>query len=234
MTSHAFLLLLEQTISRKHLLLHPFYQAWSRGELSLDCLREYAMQYYHHVKAFSCYLISLIYHTKDPYTRKYLLQNVLDEEGGSPNHPDLWRAFALRLGATEEQLEEHTPGKAMSALIDTFDEICRNGCVTDGLAGLYAYESQIPAVSESKIHGLQKYYHLQNPNDWKYFTVHIEADKEHAAVERELLLRNLYSSELNIDKKSEASALQAVQRVLDGLWEFLSSLCDQYQIALMC
>jgi hypothetical protein len=35
-----------------------------------------------------------------------------------------------------------------------------------------------------------------------YFTVHIEADKEHAAIERELLLRH-------IDRKNEASALNS-------------------------
>lgn len=224
MTAASFLILLEQQISNKHLLTHPFYQAWTRGELSLECLREYAIQYYHHVKAFPCYLSSVHSHTDDACTRKQLLQNLVDEEAGTPNHPDMWRAFALRLGVTDEQLDRHIPGEAISAVIETFKEICRHGSTAEGLAALYAYESQIPAVSESKIEGLKAHYNLKNPKDWEYFTVHIAADKEHAAIERELLLQH-------VDENNMPLALNAAQRVLNRLWDFLTSLCMQYNVA---
>jgi pyrroloquinoline-quinone synthase len=224
MAADSFLVLLEKRISDKHLLSHPFYQAWTRGELSLECLKEYAIEYYHHVKAFPCYLSSVHSHTEDAFTRKQLLQNLVDEEAGTPNHPDLWRAFALRLGATEEQLNTSKPGQAISDLIETFKEICLNGSTADGLAALYAYESQIPAVSESKIEGLAAHYNLKNPKDWTYFTVHIDADKEHAAVERQLLSQH-------IDENNAPSALNAAQRILDRLYDFLTSLCMQYNIS---
>ena len=94
---------LDAQIKEKHLLNHPFYQAWSRGELSLECLQEYAKEYYHHVKAFPTYISALHAHTECPSTRKALLQNLMEEEGGSPNHPDLWKNFALSLGVKEEE-----------------------------------------------------------------------------------------------------------------------------------
>lgn len=223
MTTVQFLILLEQQICNKHLLTHSFYQAWKEGKLSIECLREYAMQYYHHIKAFPRYLSAIHSHTDDPFTRKQLLQNLMDEEAGTPNHPDMWRAFILRLGSTENQIDAHGAGKAISSLIETFEEICRKGSTAEGLAALYAYESQIPAVSESKIEGLIKHYNLKNPKDWEYFTVHIEADKEHASIERELLSQ--YVNESNV-----TLALNAAQRVLDRLWDFLTSLCHQYSI----
>lgn len=224
MTTASFFNALELAISNKHLLKHEFYQAWTRGELSMQCLREYAIQYYHHVKAFPCYLSALHSHTDDASTRKQLLQNLVDEEAGSPNHPEMWRAFALRLGATDDELDSHKPGKAISALIETFKEICRSGSTAEGLAALYAYESQIPAVCESKIEGLKTHYHLMSPKDWLYFSVHIAADKEHAAVERNLLSQH-------IDVRNAASALNAANRILDRLQDFLTSLCMQYNIA---
>lgn len=224
MDTTTFLNALEQQIQNKHLLTHDFYLAWTRGELSIECLREYAMQYYHHVKAFPRYLSAVHSHTDNPLTRKHLLQNLVDEEAGNPNHPEMWRSFALSLGATEEEIDAHTAGKEITALIDTFEEICRNGSTAEGIAALYAYESQIPAVSESKIDGLKTHYNMKSPKDWVYFTVHIEADKEHAAVERQLLSEH-------VNATNAKDALTAAQRILDRLWDFLTSLAERYQIA---
>ena len=47
---------LEACIAKYDLLRHPFYKAWSAGELTRDDLREYACYYYHHVEAFPTYL----------------------------------------------------------------------------------------------------------------------------------------------------------------------------------
>ena len=76
-------------------------------------------------------------------------------------------------------------------MIATFRSVCSEGDIAAGLAALYAYESQIPAVSESKIDGLIKHYYFEDPESYRYFTVHIEADREHAAAERALLEANV-------------------------------------------
>ena len=34
------------------MLSHPFYQAWTEGRLSVEALRAYARQYFHHVEVF--------------------------------------------------------------------------------------------------------------------------------------------------------------------------------------
>src|SRR5271169_4807718 len=105
----AFLNELDEQIQEKHLLKHTFYLAWSKGELSQDCLKEYAIEYYHHVKAFPTYLSALHARTEDMKTRQGILQNLVDEELGGPNHPELWKSFALNLGATEQEIEQHVP-----------------------------------------------------------------------------------------------------------------------------
>lgn len=215
---------LEQLIERKHLLKHPFYLAWSAGKLSRECLKEYAMQYYHHVQAFPSYLSGIHFHTEDPETRKHLVQNLADEELGTPNHPELWEQFAIALGATKEEIQSHQPNKEIQHLIANFRKVCLEGDVAEGLAALYTYESQIPAVSISKIDGLKKFYGMTSPKDWKYFSVHIIADKEHAAVERKLLEN--YVSPTNMPKLKAAT-----ESVLDALGDFLSGLAIQYNVA---
>ncbi|KIC75250.1 PqqC-like protein [Neochlamydia sp. EPS4] len=219
-----FLSKIDNQIQDKHLLKHPFYQAWSRGELSKECLVEYAKEYYQHVKAFPRYLSALHSHTEDADTRRHLLNNLIEEEAGLPNHPDLWKSFTQQLGASTEEIEAHRPSPSMQAIIHTFMESCKNSSTAEGIASLYAYESQIPSICISKIKGLKEHYGMQEPSHWKYFSVHIEADKEHAAVERKLLER--YAN-----KSNEALIAASVERTLLVLWNFLSSLCTRYQLA---
>ncbi len=85
------------SIEDRHLLRHPFYVAWSKGELSLEQLRQYAGQYMHHVLAEPTYLGAV--HSNTPHfasdgksdlsMRQAILQNLIDEEFGPENHPAL-------------------------------------------------------------------------------------------------------------------------------------------------
>ena len=215
---------IDTQVTAKHLLTHPFYQAWARGELSREALQDYARQYYHHVAAFPTYLSAVHTNTEDQAVRKQILANLIDEEAGCPNHPELWLDFADALGVTRNEAQNVALEPETRHLIDTFRDVCRQGEPTDGLAALYAYESQIPAVSESKIDGLKAHYGMTDPKAYRYFSVHIEADKEHAAVERQLLANNLNGS-------NGPSAVRAADRVLDALWQMLSGVCARHGIA---
>jgi pyrroloquinoline-quinone synthase len=219
-----FLTDLDQQIQEKHLLKHPFYQAWSKGMLKRECLIEYAKEYYPHVRAFPTYLSALHSHIEDMETRIELLQNLIEEEAGKPNHPELWKTFALSLGASEEELTHHTPCEEIQLLIEMFRSICREGSVVEGLASLYAYESQIPAICLSKIEGLKAHYGFRNPRDWRYFSVHIHADQKHAKIEKDLLAQYFTFDCVQ-------GVRHVVQHVLDGLWNFLSQMCNRHKIA---
>ena len=215
---------IDHDIAEKHLLKHPFYLAWTRGELTKDALTDYARQYYHHVAAFPTYLSAVHAKCEDQPTRKQLLNNLIDEEAGSPNHPELWAKFARALGVDRGDLEQTGKWPETENLIDTFRSVCSSGSTPGGLAALYAYESQIPAICESKIEGLKKYYGFANPEDYEYFSVHIEADREHSAAERRMLATH-------VDDSNAGSVRASVAQVLNALWEMLSGVCRRHAIA---
>jgi pyrroloquinoline-quinone synthase len=215
---------IDNDIAEKHLLKHPFYLAWTRGELSKEALADYAKQYYHHVAAFPTYVSAVHAGCDDKATRKQLLSNLIDEEAGSPNHPDLWLEFAEALGVSEVDVQNTDKQPETKNLIDTFRSVCGRGSTAEGLAALYAYESQIPAICESKIDGLKKHYGFSDPKYYEYFSVHIEADREHSAAERKML--GAY-----IDDHNFESVRESVNRVLDALWQLLSGVCRRHAIA---
>ena len=215
---------IDNDIAEKHLLKHPFYLAWTRGELSREALIDYARQYYHHVAAFPTYLSAVHAKCEDQTTRKQILSNLIDEEAGSPNHPELWKKFAEGLGVEDADLVKTAKQPETENLIDTFRSACGDGSTLEGLAALYAYESQIPAICESKIDGLKKHYGFKNPEHYEYFSVHLQADREHSAAERKMV--NTYVNNCNFD-----SVRASVDRVLDALWEMLSGVCRRHAIA---
>ena len=216
---------IDARVTTRHLLTHPFYQAWTRGELSRPALQDYARQYYQHVAAFPTYLSAVHAGTDDPAARRQILANLIDEEAGDPNHPELWLRFAGSLGVEADDVRSATPWPETRGLIDTFRTLCRDGSTAEGLAALYAYESQIPAVSESKIDGLRAFYGMASDDEgYRYFSVHVEADREHAAAERALLTQY-------VDCENAPAVGEAVDRTLDALWEMLSGVCRRHAIA---
>jgi pyrroloquinoline-quinone synthase len=221
---NTYLQTIDNAVAGKHLLKHPFYLAWTRGELSREALTDYAKQYYHHVAAFPTYLSAVHSRCDDQGTRKQVLQNLIDEEAGSPNHPDLWKQFAGGLGVSADEIVNTVKESETTRLIGTFRDVCGQRSTVEGLAALYAYESQIPEICESKIDGLKKHYGMSDPEHYRYFSVHIEADREHAAAEREMLGQH-------VNGENFANVQSSVTRVLDALWDMLSGVCRRHAIA---
>ncbi|MEY2536560.1 MAG: pyrroloquinoline-quinone synthase [Verrucomicrobiota bacterium] len=219
-----YLALIDRQIAKKHLLTHPFYLAWARGELTKEALADYAQQYYHHVAAFPTYLSAVHSTCEDQVARKQILSNLIDEEAGEPNHPELWLQFAESLGLSRDQVRATERQPETAVLIDTFRDVCGKSATADGLAALYAYESQIPSVSESKIDGLKKHYGFNDSKGYEYFSVHVEADREHSAAERAMLEK--YVTEGNL-----SSVQTSVERILNALWDLLSGVCRRHAIA---
>ncbi|MGI4789888.1 MAG: CADD family putative folate metabolism protein [Janthinobacterium lividum] len=221
--SHPSLIQIDRQVADRSVLAHPFYQAWQRGELTQAALADYAGQYYHHVAAFPQYLSALHSHTADAGTRRAVLQNLIDEEAGDPNHPELWLQFAEGIGSARADVLAAPATPETLVLVDTFQRLCRNGSVAAGLAALYSYESQIPEVAKTKIAGLETHYGIHDDETLAYFRVHQEADVEHAAVERGLLVRHLNDAD-----SQDAGA--ASQQALDAVWNLLSGVCQRHAI----
>src|SRR6185369_6531601 len=74
MTTQEFFQQLDARIAEFDLLCHPFYKAWSAGELSRDDLREYARDYYHHVNAFPTYLAELSMRLEESELRRAVMR----------------------------------------------------------------------------------------------------------------------------------------------------------------
>ena len=149
MTTAEFFDQLDARIAPFDLLCHPFYRAWSAGQLSRDDLREYARDYYHHVNAFPTYLAELSMRLEEGELRRAVLANLADEKGwdaANPEHAELWLDFAEGMGASRN-LRGHQPVPEIRNLMAFFHNVASEGTPEEALAAFYAYESQVPRVA---------------------------------------------------------------------------------------
>jgi pyrroloquinoline-quinone synthase len=214
-----FFLALDGRLDRYDLLQHPFYQAWSKGELTREDLCEYAAEYWHHVSAFPAYLSALHSQLPDGKLRRVVLGNLAEEEGlhdGIP-HSDLWMDFARGMGADEDSVRAREIGPQTRALLEQF-RATMEGSPAAALTALYAYESRVPAIAKTKAEGLQNHYGA-NDSTRRYFTVHKLADVHHARV-----WRNALADELAAHPEDSDAALAAGEDAARALWETLDGI----------
>ena len=155
---------LDSKIADHNLLDHPFYQAWSAGELSLVTLRSYAREY----GAF----ISTI-------PQGWEAVDDAEIAAEETEHIDLWADFATGLDTTvsEAQIPQ------VKLLVETANALFSERATA--LGALYAFEAQQPATAASKLAGLKAFYQLPKKVE-PYFETH--AHNEHEA---EILLEQI-------------------------------------------
>ncbi len=209
---------LDREIQRRHLLKHPFYQAWSQGTLSREVLQDYASQYYHFESRFPRYVAETYAHLEDPRDRRVLLENLTDEEGREPTHPELWLRFTRALGLPRGKVVSGPVAPQTRKLLETYEHLTHDGSAVEGLSALYAYESIFPEVATEKSRGLKAFYGLRAPGAHEFFRVHAEADVEHSAAERGVLARALQHNPASLP-----AAQRATRRTVGSWWDFLSA-----------
>jgi len=213
---------LKKTISERSVLQHPFYQAWQKGEVDVETLREYTGQYYPHVLAFPTYLSAVHANCPDIVVRQQILENLIEEEHGEKNHPELWLRFAEGLGISRREVVAKTPLKSTKKFISTFQETTRNASYPAGMAALYAYESQIPKVSQTKMDGLRTFYGVNDARSLEFFKAHIGLDEIHSQVAARIISKHATTSE------GQREVLRCARGAADAYWGFLDGVMDAY------
>jgi pyrroloquinoline-quinone synthase len=193
---------IERSRERWDVLRHPFYQRWSKGELSADELAFYSGQYRHAVEAIATMSAAAADALPE---RKELRRHAAEELG----HVRLWDGFVSASGG--ETTAE--PTSETAACVETWTA---DGDPAQILARLYAIESSQPAISRTKLEGLLGPYGYEEGAGTAYFSVHESRDVEHADEVRELI-EELGDVDEDALAAAAESAYRANWRLLDGV-----------------
>jgi pyrroloquinoline-quinone synthase len=144
-----------------------------------------------------------------------LLDNLVDEEGRDPTHPELWLDFAEGLGVSRRAARGARPSVSTRELLATYERLTSAGPAS-ALAALYSYESIFPEIAAEKSRGIRAMYGIRDPKAHEFFRVHTGADVEHSRAERKVL-----EAELHRTPGSRALALRSARDAIGAWWSFL-------------
>jgi pyrroloquinoline-quinone synthase len=194
---------IEESRSRCDVLCHPFYERWSRGELTRAELGRYSGQYRHAVEA----IAAMSGAAAEAAPERSELARHADEEAG---HVRLWDGFVSAVGGSTDA----APTPETRECVDAWTS--DDGLVAT-LARLYAIESGQPEISRTKREGLAAFYGVEAGTGTAYFEVHEARDAEHAAEARELIEELSAGADEDAIVSAAESAFRANWRLLDGV-----------------
>jgi pyrroloquinoline-quinone synthase len=201
---------IDEMIEERSLLKHPFYQMWSDGKLTQESLAGYSKEYFQLVKSVPSFMTPII--EKSPDT---VISELVENQQEESDHIKPWINFAGELGISEDELISYSgtakTRKAVSGLnelMDTFD---------GGACAMYAFEKEIPKISQTKLDGLAEFYGITNNEATEYFKLHTEADIRHAASWRNILEKSSVDSNNLIEIADKSISAQNL--LLDSCYE---------------
>ena len=202
-------------IEKYSLLKHDFYKLWQEGKLTLDHLAGYSKEYFQMVKI----IPDLVQNTlKNNEVKKYQnsIQNTLDDE---LSHIEPWINFSSSLKIDKDELLNYAAEGLTKQSIDDL-LILSQSSFEESVAALYAFEKELPKISETKLEGLNKYYGITDDKSNEYFKIHKEVDIYHSKIWENII------KELPNDKREKI--LNAAKLSLLAQNRLLDSVKDKY------
>ena len=201
---------IDEMIEERSLLKHPFYQMWSDGKLTLDSLTGYSKEYFQLVKAVPSFMTPII--EKAPNS---VISELIGNQQEESTHIKSWVRFAGELGVSEYELIHYEGLEKTRKSILELSELMNT--YEGGACAMYAFEKEIPKISQTKLDGLAKFYGMSNEDATEYFKLHTEADIRHAASWKNILEKTSIDSD-NLIRIADKS-ISAQNMLLDSCYE---------------
>ena len=203
---------IDRIIEERSLLNHPFYQTWSDGKLTREALAGYSKEYYQLVKAVPIFMTQMMDHVPS-----HLYDELDFHQQEEFSHIGMWERFASGLGVSRNDLLNYNGLYKTNHAISGMRQLMTS--VESGASAMYAFEKEIPKISQIKLQGLAEFYGLTNEDVTMYFKEHVEADIRHTASWKDLI---------NSVIPDEHKAISATERSVNYQNLLLDSCYEEY------
>jgi len=201
---------IDEMIEERSLLKHPFYEMWSDGKLTIESLAGYSKEYFQLVKTIPSFMTPII--EKAP---KSVIGELIDNQQEEADHIQPWIKFAGELGISEEELIKYGGLKKTKKAVSDLSELMNT--YEGGSCAMYAFEKEIPKISQIKLDGMEKFYGMSSDDATEYFKLHTEADIRHTAAWRNIL-ENVSTNTDDLIQIADKS-ISAQNLLLDSCYE---------------
>jgi len=196
----------------------PFVRGVAAGTLSRAQLKGWALQDYVYRRHVPQLAATRFTKCTDPKIREELFETLIEEGTGSvtgsAGHIQLFLDLAGELGASREELEAAEPLPEAEAHVYWAELVLHTRPWFVALSAQLAGEGQVPDYAQLLVDGLRKHYGLSD-RGVRFWSVHLEADKEHGGTVERMIARYIVTDELQEDVRA---IVRAKLRLVHGMF----------------
>jgi pyrroloquinoline-quinone synthase len=208
---------LEAAVAGKHSQVSPFSLAWSEGRLSKDHFAFWVAQHLHYVGHFSEWLGAMFADCPYKDARDFLLQNMWEEEMGTP-HTELLIRFGEACGWSRDRILSTTSLPTTTALRFWCENLAKSHDFVGASAALIVgLESQTPGIYTRQLPPLREKYGFTE-DETVFFDVHIVSDVVHGERGYQIVERHSTTPEKQVE------AAEAVREATAMRWQYMTGL----------
>jgi pyrroloquinoline-quinone synthase len=204
---------IDELIEQKSLLKHPFYQMWSEGKLSIDMLAGYSKEYFQMVKAVPSFVNEIA-----NFAPNTVIDEIRSNQAEEAEHIQPWTDFAVSVGIQRDEITNYAGLEKTNNAVSEISSVITS--LESGAAAMYAFEKEIPKISQTKLEGLEKFYNITSDDATQYFRLHMEADIRHAATWQNILE--------NVPEEKHAALIEVAEKSLIAQNHLLDSCYESY------
>jgi pyrroloquinoline-quinone synthase len=202
---------LNREIDELSLLKHDFYKMWQDGKLTKEHLAGYSKEYFQLVKIVPKMVENVLKNSNDNKYDKLIMANLEDER----EHVRPWVDFASSLNVSHGDLLDYEGTDLTKQSVKDLCDLSESS-FEEGVAALYAFEKELPRISETKLDGLKRFYGLEDKKSCEYFDIHSEVDIYHSKI-WENILNDFDSSKAEKILNAAKVSLKAQNGLLDSV-----------------
>lgn len=214
-----FRLKLEAAVAGKHSRRSPFSVAWMEGRLEREQFGFWVAQHLHYVGHFSEWLGAMIANCRHKDAADFLLQNMWEEEMGTP-HTELLRRFGEACGWSRERIAAEPSLPTTTALRSWSELLARTQDYVLATAGLIVgLESQTPGIYINQLPPLRdpdRYGFTEE--ETIFFEIHISSDVIHG--ERGYQIVEKYATSPEMQER----CIDLVHTAADMRWLYMDGI----------
>ncbi|MGI0085550.1 MAG: TenA family transcriptional regulator, partial [Nitrososphaerales archaeon] len=125
---------INREVEERSLLKHPFYEMWSRGQLSLDDLSSYSKEYFQLVKTVPDLVQNILDRMGDQGHDAMIRESLKEEK----EHVELWVRFARSLGVPQDELDSYRGFEGTRQAVEKLKRATSDS-IEEAVAAMYAY-----------------------------------------------------------------------------------------------
>jgi pyrroloquinoline-quinone synthase len=198
---------------------HPFFNHYAKNGLTQEQSKILYLETLHYFKFLPFYICGIASLTRDDNVLRFIAFNAMDELGENYSHSDMYRAFMIKKGITQEEIANYKPLPSTIALNEGIRTLYNTNPLSRALGALFADET-LSAGLVSKYNDALIAEGL-NATDRYFWTLHCEVEVGHSNAVFNIVEPYLKTT---ADKQAFSEGIDQYLFLMENYWDGIEAL----------